>query len=157
MAGQLREGAFRVLGAAPAAAGHARSSSEPDGKLEGGPDPVAYIESALRRSREVTDVLASGMAAQSPVLLVVNDPQRSTPTSTALRALGRVVRDAPGSARLHLLIATGTHRFDATVRERFVAALLDGCDLLVDGVTWPIALRIDDAAMTTTVLAAPRA
>jgi nickel-dependent lactate racemase len=76
------------------------------------------------------------MAAQSPVLLVVNDPQRSTPTNTALRALGRVVRDAPGSARLHLLIATGTHRFDATVRERFVAALLDGCDLLVDGVTW---------------------
>lgn len=55
-----------------------------------------------------------------PLLVLVNDPARATDSASALRAIRAAVGDRP----LHLLVATGSHRFSAEVRQRHERELL---------------------------------
>lgn len=54
----------------------------------------------------------------TPVLLVINDPERATPTGVVLEALLHVRPDLD----LHGLVACGTHRFDTARRAQHVRA-----------------------------------
>jgi hypothetical protein len=58
-------------------------------------------------------------APETPLLVAVNDADRSTITAPALAA----VRDAAGSRPLRVLVATGSHVFSDDVKERFAAPL----------------------------------
>ncbi len=66
--------------------------------------------------------LAGGVpssAPETPLLVVVNDPARATPTADALRALA----PALGSRSVRVLVATGSHVHDAAARARHEAPL----------------------------------
>jgi len=73
------------------------------------------------------------LAADGPLLIVVNDPQRDTDTGAVLRALQEISGRRPGDWRI--LVACGTHRFDAERRAAFEHALTEAAGPFA-AVTW---------------------
>lgn len=75
------------------------------------------------------------------VLIVVNDPSRPTRTRPVLRVLARLARKAERCGPVRVLVATGTHRFEAARRASFEEAVLGDCGLPISQVAWHDARR----------------
>ncbi|HMQ17178.1 MAG TPA: lactate racemase domain-containing protein, partial [Phycisphaerae bacterium] len=89
-------------------------------------------EAALART---IAFLREAARAGAPMLIVVNDPARDTPTRWVLGAIAAEL-PAPQRPALALLVATGTHRFSDSERARFESGLLAGCGLDFTSVAW---------------------
>jgi nickel-dependent lactate racemase len=89
-------------------------------------------EAALART---SAFLREAARAGAPLLIVVNDPARATPTRWVLSAIAAELPAAQRPA-LALLVATGTHRFSDSERARFESDLLAGCGLDFTSVAW---------------------
>jgi nickel-dependent lactate racemase len=76
-----------------------------------------------------------GAAAGVPVLIVVNDPARATPTRWVLEGLAARVPE-PSRPKIRLLFATGTHLFPIAEREAFERVTLRDCGLRFEEVAW---------------------
>ncbi len=81
-------------------------------------------------------MLADAAGTDEPILLVINDPFRTTQTRAALRALGEIVAGLPRSPRFEVLVATGTHSIPTAGRAAFERIHLHDCGLSLTGVTW---------------------
>lgn len=79
-------------------------------KVEKASDPEGLLRSALGSPGADLDTFLS--AAPSPLLVVVNDATRPTPSAAVLRVIRAGLEDwlAAGDRELSLLVATGTHR-----------------------------------------------
>ena len=71
-------------------------------------DGAAELDAAV-------EAVAPSLSAREPNTLVVNDPQRDTQTAAVLERL----RAALPASAFRILVATGTHRFDAARRQAF--------------------------------------
>ncbi len=74
--------------------------------------------------------------AEEQIVLVVNDPCRSTRTSEALSALSSFAAESGRRPRFRALVATGTHRFSASERRAFESSTFAGSGLSIDSVSW---------------------
>lgn len=75
--------------------------------------------------------------ADDDILVVVNDPMRATPTKPVLSALASVFATRSDTAAGYkLLIATGTHHFDAHARTAFERQLTEGISHTPSQVLW---------------------
>lgn len=70
------------------------------------------------------------------LVLVVNDPCRSTRTFEALGALSAFAAELGRRPRVRALVATGTHRFSATERGAFEASTFTNLALSIEDVVW---------------------
>lgn len=109
---------YRGSGGAPGASRRLPSVARP-------PDPLEIRPLAVPRgvgcgsAAEAIDA-SGGLPGKGPLLAVVNDPDRATRTAEALAALRA---RAPGR-RIEILVATGSHRWDAAARGAHEAPLL---------------------------------
>ena len=106
------------------------------------------LGAALSASRLLPSVLTDATEAGEPVLLCVNDPNRSTLTKPALRALANLVDTIPAAKsdgrtarpprgpRFRALVATGTHRFSTQQRQAFEEATFTDSGLSIEEVVW---------------------
>jgi nickel-dependent lactate racemase len=81
-------------------------------------------------------MLADAAEAGEPILLVINDPFRTTQTRAALRALAEIAAGLPRPPRFEVLVATGTHSIPTAGRAAFERMTLQDCGLSLTGVTW---------------------
>ncbi len=109
--------------------------------------PPIDLTALCRAEANLDRLLATAAEHDEPVLVVINDPQRSTLTRLALDALTHLVARRNHPPRFRLLVATGTHRFSPDVRRSFEAITMDGCGLNVENVTWHDAT--DPSALAT--------
>jgi len=91
-------------------------------------DPAATLIAAARFARQAA-------RASARLLVLINDPARATPTRWVLEGLAThlPMQERPP---LSLLVATGTHRFEASERAAFERATLAGCGLEFAEVAW---------------------
>ena len=94
------------------------------------------LRKALSDGPALERFLRAAASTGEPVLLLVNDGHRSTLTSPALTALARFLRELPSQPRFRVLVATGTHRFDARERQVFEALTFADCGLQIEAVAW---------------------
>lgn len=98
------------------------------------------LQQALLGDGPVTHLLESAATADEPVLVLVNDPHRSTQTRPALEVLAERITFLPSQRRpgprFRVLVATGTHRFASQERREFEQATFTGCGLNIEEVTW---------------------
>lgn len=106
--------------------------------------PSAGPEAALARA---VAFVREAARAGAPLLIVVNDPARATPTRWVLGAIAAEL-PAPQRPALALLVATGTHRFGDSERARFESGLLAGCGLDFTSLAWHDARAADDEFST---------
>lgn len=98
-------------------------------------EAVALLRAALSAA-DVGGFLRAAAREDRPVLVLVNDPERSTHTRPALTALAELLANESGRPSLRILVATGTHRFAPPERRSFERGLLAGCDLPVARLDW---------------------
>lgn len=101
------------------------------------------LEAALAKGKALEALLKSAEAAGEPVLLVVNDPHRSTQTRPALVALHRLITESAVPAgvlkrppRFRALVAAGVHSFSVQERREFEESTFDGCGLEIEESVW---------------------
>ncbi|MEP7125895.1 MAG: lactate racemase domain-containing protein [Byssovorax sp.] len=111
----------------------ARSAAWPTPPVDAAP---ARSDALLRAAWATAprELLAALEAEQ--VLLVVNDPCRSTRTAEALEALSRFAAEIGCRPRVRALVATGTHRFSAVERRAFEASTFPGEGLSIEEIAW---------------------
>ena len=80
--------------------------------------------------------LDSARAAGAPITVVVNDPHRATQTSLVLEALVALGGRGGQGPAMRVLVATGSHRFDASERARHEEWLLGRVARDIDRVIW---------------------
>lgn len=100
---------------------------------------------ALAPGGWLRDLLADRPGSTEPVLLVINDPHRSTQTRPVLAALAAALEHASLDVRFRILVATGTHRFDPAECATFERTTVAGCGLRVEALDWHDAT--DDARL----------
>ena len=100
------------------------------------PPEDAILWREVSRSDPLQRFLWSAGAAGAAVLLLVNDPHRGTRTRPVLAALCEARRGLTRQPRFRVLVATGTHRFDAPERRAFETATFHDCGLELDAVAW---------------------
>lgn len=97
----------------------------------------ALLAAAIQTAPRLLAALRASAERAEPVLLVINDPCRATPTSLTLRALEDTLHaERARIPRLRLLVATGTHRFSAAEQQAFIARALASCTLPIDETDW---------------------
>lgn len=106
------------------------SAPEPESLLQ------ALLTPALAAGGWLRELLADRPDSTEPVLLVINDPHRSTQTRPVLTALAVALNQAGLDVRFRILVATGTHRFDAAECAAFERSIVAGCGLRVDALDW---------------------
>ena len=94
------------------------------------------LRDALSGSPVLEPFLTGAASTGEPVLLLVNDRHRSTLTRPALTALAEFLRTLRAQPRFRVLVATGTHRFDARERQVFEALTFADCGLQIEAVAW---------------------
>jgi nickel-dependent lactate racemase len=101
------------------------------------------LRESLLNSDKFCHLLDAAARAGEPILLLVNDPHRSTQTRPVLSALASLTvgsgtqTHALGSVlRFRALIATGTHRFTSAERSAFERATFADCGLKIEDVAW---------------------
>lgn len=95
--------------------------------------PADRVLDAALAASPALDALLNG---PQPVLLVVNDPCRATPTSVVLAAVARRFAARGATPEFDALVAAGTHTFGAAERAAFERATFRGCGLRVRSVVW---------------------
>lgn len=96
----------------------------------------AALSDVLYKSSELQSFLDEAADEKQPIILVINDSHRATPTRQVLQVLGERIQISGRSYRLRALIATGTHRFSESQRRHFESATFDECGLRIDDVSW---------------------
>ncbi len=101
------------------------------------------LHNAVSADSKLSGFLKSAATANQPVLLIVNDPSRSTQTRPVLATIAKQcaradLRTSPSKcvAKFNALVATGTHCFSPRERGEFEQATFAGCGLKVQSVTW---------------------
>ncbi|MFQ5494491.1 MAG: lactate racemase domain-containing protein [Phycisphaerae bacterium] len=104
------------------------------------PTSAGLAESALRgalgQAGALRRLLESAAADRQPILLAVNDPQRSTRTRSVIEALAGIVQELAPRPLFRALVATGTHTFHREEEARFEESLFGDCGLDVTQVAW---------------------
>jgi nickel-dependent lactate racemase len=98
--------------------------------------PADILREVLRRCTSLAAMLADAAEAGEPILLVINDPFRTTQSRAALRSLGEMRAGLPQSPRFEVLVATGTHRIPAAEQREFERTTLHDCGLSIASVAW---------------------
>lgn len=96
----------------------------------------SVVRAALTANGSMSRLLDAAARSGEPVLLLVNDPHRSTQTRPALSAIAAIGRESPGLPRFRIVVATGAHRFPDDQRRDFERVMLTGCELQIEDVTW---------------------
>ena len=96
----------------------------------------ATLSDVLYKSSALRSFLDEAADEKKPIILVINDSHRATPTRQVLQVLCERIRRSGRSYRLQALIATGTHRFSESQRRHFKSATFDECGLRIDDVSW---------------------
>ena len=96
----------------------------------------ATLSDVLYKSSALRSFLDEAADEKKPIILVINDSHRATPTRQVLQVLCERIRRSGRSYRLQALIATGTHRFSESQRRHFESATFDECGLRIDDVSW---------------------
>ncbi len=98
------------------------------------------LQQALSAGGSVIHLLESAVTTAEPILVLVNDPHRSTQTRPALEALAELAALLPprrtSEPRFRVLVATGAHRFASWERSKFEQVTFTGCGLNIEDVTW---------------------
>lgn len=94
----------------------------------------------LDGSPELAQFLADVEAGPRRVLLMVNDPHRSTCTREVLVALADVCGRRHAGLAFRVIVATGTHRIGTDERDQFERATFADCGLSIGEVAWHDAL-----------------
>ncbi|MFQ5411347.1 MAG: lactate racemase domain-containing protein [Phycisphaerae bacterium] len=97
------------------------------------------IHRALSGHSVLDSLVRESISNETPVLLLVNDPQRSTRTRSVLRILFKLLRRWDVEIRFRALVATGTHRFSESERREFERSTFDGCGLKLETLAWHVA------------------
>lgn len=84
------------------------------------PVPPQFGAASPGDAIDAVGCVPGGDTTSRPLLVVVNDPDRATRTVEALEA----VRVRAGRRTLHILVATGSHRWDTAARTAHAAPLL---------------------------------
>jgi nickel-dependent lactate racemase len=105
----------------------------PPGRL---PPPAELLRQALRVAEALEPFLKAAATGGEPILLLVNDPHRTTQTRAALNALAEYTRDWPREPRWRALVATGTHLFSAPERRAFEATTFADSALRFEKIFW---------------------
>lgn len=100
------------------------------------PEPARLLRDAMETAPELVPFLRTAAASDKPVLLLVNDPQRSTQTRPTLVALAEFTRGWPQTPRFRVLVATGAHRFSSNERRLFETSTFVKTGLRLSGVAW---------------------
>lgn len=90
----------------------------------------------IHKSSELQAFLDGAADGTAPIIFVINDSHRATPTRQVLQVLSERIQRSGRSHRLQALIATGTHRFSETQRRHFESATFDECGLRFDDISW---------------------
>lgn len=102
------------------------------------------LPAALDAAAELREFLRAAATADEPVLLLVNDAHRATPTRPVLAWLGQRF----GAIRASAIVATGTHRFRSDERAAFERETFAECGLTMQRVHWhDAASAIDDVEL----------
>ncbi|MFQ5412812.1 MAG: lactate racemase domain-containing protein [Phycisphaerae bacterium] len=91
----------------------------------------ASIHHTLSACSRLDRLVQGSVSDSTPILIIVNDPQRSTRTRSALNGLAQWLRERDLRPEFRVLVATGTHRFSESRREEFVRSIFDNCGLNV--------------------------
>lgn len=109
--------------------------SEPEATSLAAADPARNGEILRAAWATAPRELRAALGAEE-LVLVVNDPCRSTRTSEALRTLGAFAAEIGCRPRARALIATGTHRFSPAERRAFEVSTFSELELSIDEVSW---------------------
>lgn len=104
--------------------------------VDPGRPEAEILHQALAAEPLVYGTARAAAAAGEPLLIVINDPHRGTRTRVVLETLAADFAAAGLSPEVRVLVATGTHRFDAAGKTRFEQATIAGCGLRVTGCAW---------------------
>jgi nickel-dependent lactate racemase len=108
-----------------------------------GPEVAPGDSAASAPTREVLDAawatapreLRAALESER-VVLVVNDPCRSTRTVEALQALSAFAAEQRCRPRARILVATGTHRFPPDERRAFEASTFTDLGFSIEDISW---------------------
>lgn len=90
----------------------------------------------LGEAGELVALLSDATEREQSVLLLVNDPHRSTNTRWALGQIAGICAGTAKRPAFRVVVATGTHRFEISERRMFEANLLGGLGLKIESVEW---------------------
>jgi len=99
-------------------------------------ESAATLSDVIDKSNDLQSFLDEAAAEKKPIILVINDSHRATPTRQVLRVLSDRIQRSGRSHRLQALIATGTHRFSESQRRHFESATFDECGIRIDDISW---------------------
>ena len=112
-----------------------------------GPKPVqAVAPDAIARAFDAPELGALLPASGGGPLVVVNDPTRSTATCATLDHLADWLSERSRGGAVDLLVATGTHRFDARARADH-EAWLRGSRARIGAIAWHDARATDGVSL----------
>ncbi|MCH8149203.1 MAG: DUF2088 domain-containing protein [Planctomycetes bacterium] len=96
----------------------------------------ATLSDVIYKSSELQCFLAEASDETAPIIVVINDSHRATPTRQILQVLSEHLRRSGRANHFHALVATGTHRFSETHRRHFESATFDECGLRFENISW---------------------
>lgn len=99
-------------------------------------DSTAVQCAAIRGCPRIRELVARCARLGVPLLVVINDPHRSTRTDLALAALTEVLGGWPAGFTVEVLVATGTHDFPPRERAAFERRSLASTALAPATVHW---------------------
>lgn len=99
--------------------------------------PIDKLRATCRDAAPQLRVFFSRAAAtNTPILFLLNDPHRATLTSPALTALHESLSELQLTPRLHILFATGTHRFTPAQKSAFEQHTVAPAHLAFERIEW---------------------